>query len=99
MILTSPSLLVEGVRSGSRRRNAASASALAGGGARPESRCAAPARGDEPLCGGYAYSIWPSVGFSAVRIDLAGLPRGRQSTRALFLVGLCTQRGLGTVQF
>ena len=31
VILTSPSLLVEGVRSGSRRRNAATASALAGG--------------------------------------------------------------------
>ena len=31
MILTSPSLLVEGVRSGSRRRNAATASSLVGG--------------------------------------------------------------------
>ncbi len=31
VILTSPSLLVEGVRSGSRRRNAATASSLAGG--------------------------------------------------------------------
>jgi hypothetical protein len=41
-ILTSPSCLVEGVRSGSRRRNAATASAQAGGGAEPKSRRAAP---------------------------------------------------------
>src|SRR5271165_2678504 len=49
VILTSPSLLVEGVRSGSRRRNAATASPLAGGGAEPESRRAAPARGGAAL--------------------------------------------------
>ena len=35
MILTSPSLLVEGVRSGSRRRNAATASPLVERGAEP----------------------------------------------------------------
>jgi hypothetical protein len=42
VILTSPSLLVEGVRSGSRRRNAATPSSLAGGGTEPEPRHAAP---------------------------------------------------------
>jgi hypothetical protein len=43
VILTSPSCLVEGVRSGSRRRNAATPYPLARGCAGPESRPAAPA--------------------------------------------------------
>jgi hypothetical protein len=41
VILTSPSLLVEGVRSGSRRRNGPDTSTQARAGARPESRRAA----------------------------------------------------------
>ena len=52
-ILTSPSCLVEGVRSGSRRRNAATASPLARGGAEPESRRAAPTATDTALCSRY----------------------------------------------
>ena len=51
VILTSPSLLVEGVRSGSRRRNAATASVLAGGGIGPKSRRLAPAWASTTLCG------------------------------------------------
>ena len=51
MILTSPSLLVEGVRSGSRRRNAATPQA--GEGIEPESRRTAPAWVDEWLGGQY----------------------------------------------
>ena len=54
MILTSPTLLVEGVRSGSRKRNAATASPLAGGGAGPESRRTALARAVARLCSRYA---------------------------------------------
>jgi hypothetical protein len=53
VILTSPSLLVEGVRSGSRRRNAATPSPLARGGAEPESRPAAPAWAVTALCSQY----------------------------------------------
>lgn len=50
MILTSPSLLVEGVRSGSRRRNAATPSPLAGGGIEPEPRRVAPVWASAALC-------------------------------------------------
>jgi hypothetical protein len=53
VILTSPSCLVEGVRSGSRRRNAATPSVLAGGGAGLGSRPAAPAWAVTALCSRY----------------------------------------------
>ena len=43
VILTSPSLLVEGVRSGSRRRNGPDTSTQVGGGPEPETLSAAPA--------------------------------------------------------
>ena len=54
VFLTSPSCLVEGVRSGTRRRRGASALAQAGGGTEPETRRTAPARGRcavRPVCG------------------------------------------------
>jgi hypothetical protein len=55
VFLTLPSLLCEGVRSGTRRRRGASASAQAGGGIGPETRRTVPARAGtvlvRPLCG------------------------------------------------
>jgi len=73
-ILTSPSCLVEGVRSGSRRRNAATASVLAGEGMGPESRrpvpatptlhCAAGMRSMSGACVGRRRSPAPRNGVS-----------------------------------
>ena len=51
VFLTSPSCLVEGVRSGTRRRRGASASAQAGGGTGPGTRRTAPARAGAALYG------------------------------------------------
>jgi hypothetical protein len=55
---TSLSCLVEGVRSGTRRRRGASASAQAGGGIGPESRRTAPARAGAVLYGRCAAVAW-----------------------------------------
>jgi hypothetical protein len=62
VILTSPSLLVEGVRSGSRRRNAATPSVLARGGAGPESRHTAPSHAGAALYGVCMGAIGVCVG-------------------------------------
>ncbi len=63
VILTSPSLLVEGVRSGSRRRNAATPSPLAGGETGPETRRLAPA--------------WRARRYAAGRLGIPGGISGR----------------------
>ena len=57
VFLTSPSLLFEGVRSGTRRRRGASASAQAGGGTGPGTRRAAPARTGAALYSGCAGGV------------------------------------------
>jgi hypothetical protein len=59
VFLTSLSLLCEGVRSGTRRRRGASASAQAGGGTGPETRRTAPARAGAVLSGRYTVAVRP----------------------------------------
>jgi hypothetical protein len=54
---TSPSLLFEGVRSGTWRRRGASASAQAGGGTEAETQRTAPARAGAVLYGGCAVCV------------------------------------------
>jgi hypothetical protein len=56
--MTTPSLLVEGVRSGSRKRNAATVSALVGEGAGPESRRATFTWTYTALYGGRIGFVW-----------------------------------------
>ncbi len=93
VILTSPSLLVEGVRSGSRRRSAASASALAGGGIGPESRRAAPVWGERcavlPVCGVCRRICgWPGKAQRAATKycgALYGLSPARMPNRAIYV--------------
>ena len=58
VFLTSLCLLFEGVRSGTRRRRGASASAQAGGGIGPETRRTAPARAGAVLYGRCAITVW-----------------------------------------
>jgi len=72
VFLTSPSCLVEGVRSGTRRRRGASASAQAGGETGPGTRRTAPARAGGSLYGRYAAGV---RGVCVVRRP--GAPRGR----------------------
>jgi len=57
VFLTSPSCLVEGVRSGTRRRRGASASAQAGGETGPETQRTAPERAGAALYGRCARSV------------------------------------------
>ena len=59
VFLTSVSRLCEGVRSGTRRRRGASASAQAGGGTGPETRRTAPARAGAVLSGRYTVAVRP----------------------------------------
>jgi hypothetical protein len=78
VFLTSPSCLVEGVRSGTRRRRGASASAQAGGGTGPETRPTAPVRAGAALFGRYAGAVrgYPasSIGARRQRAPTSGTP-------------------------
>jgi hypothetical protein len=61
VFLTSTTLLCEGLRSGTRRRRGASASAQAGGETGPETRCTASTQTDAALCGqcaGFVIGLW-----------------------------------------
>ncbi len=81
VFLTMPSLLCEGVWSGTRRRRAASASAQAAGGTGPGTRRAAPALAGAVLYGQYAGTVWGmcrvGLGYVQGRSRLPGLPCGR----------------------
>src|ERR1035438_8232939 len=82
VFLTLPSLLCEGVRSGTRRRRGASASAQAGGGTGPESRRAAPARAGAALSGCCAASVEVVYGSGSPKgFRLAGAVRFLRKSR------------------
>ncbi len=68
VFLTSTTLLFEGLRSGTRRRRGASASAQAGGETGPETRRTAPARAGRSLyahCPGHVRAMCPKAGLPA----------------------------------
>src|SRR6516162_4845909 len=63
VFLTSPSCLVEGVRSGTRRRRGPCPSPQAGGGTGPGMRRAAPVHESAVLYGRCTVAVWPECGF------------------------------------
>jgi hypothetical protein len=65
VFLTSPSCLVEGVRSGTRRRRGPCPSPQAGGGTGPGMRRAAPVHESAVLYGRCTVAVWPECGFVA----------------------------------